>query len=748
MKVACLHFPRSSGSLATAFQLVKYKLFNSNHFFNQLQELAENCSEPFSLEFYADGPAIISTIVAEEQMLNHICAAMYSWYPDLEIREVSDYTRHVTDRTLVAGQDLRLTYSDIIPLQTYRDFGWNSCAPMLTAMSRLPEGDRMLLQLLVRPIKDTPKLHASLAFGRFIERFARLFRSRTWMRRAFANDAQNKIQEKCRTRLFRCNYRISAFRDLPPGFTKHDVRKAKSGLSRSMRTLTNTIQYLNGTDLNIVKFSPLLFGKRMLDKVQRRRFERPFRFSAYEVVTFWHPVNLGVLPNTTQVLSRKGPPPRGLPSTQGDPQISFFGSSNFRDQQTPFGIRRFDRRRHLYVMGKSGYGKSCLLQLLIRADIENGHGCAVLDPHGDLVDDILKFIPQRRHKDVVLFDPSDLRYPPSFNPMIPTRPDLKMRVTLSFLDTFRRVFGSSWSDKMDHLVRYSIIALLNIPGTSIVSLRRLLSDDNFRAQVVSRSTDESVRRFWEVEFPARRGEFEAGPVSQLLNRLDELLATDMMRNILGQPTNSFDFRDFIDNRKIVLFKVSKGLLGAENASLLGSLVIWKLYEAAMSRADVAVESRQDFYFYVDEFQNFATPSFGEILSESRKYRLCMTFANQYLGQFAGDVKASVFGNIANFISFRTGADDAGAIANELKPRFTGDDLLNLPLREFYVKMSVDGEVQEAFSGRTLELEKPANAAQNVQAIVEASRSRYSTPLAHAEELLALSEILSPRAIGV
>jgi hypothetical protein len=322
-----------------------------------------------------------------------------------------------------------------------------------------------------------------------------------------------------------------------------------------------------------------------------------------------------------------------------------------------------------------------------------------------------------------------------------------MRVTLSFIDTFKRVFGAAWSDKMDHLVRYSTIALLNIPGTSIVSLRRLLSDDEFRAQVVSRSTDESVRRFWEVEFPSRRGEFEAGPVSQLLNRLDELLATDMMRNILGQPTNSFDFREFMDNRKIVLFKISKGVLGAENASLLGSLIIWKLYEAAMSRADQSVESRQDFYFYVDEFQNFASSSFGEILSESRKYRLCMTFANQYLGQFPGDVKASVFGNIANLIAFRTGAEDAGAVANELKPRLGADDLLNLPLREFYVKMSVDGEVQEAFSGQTLDLDQPANASQNAQAIVDSSRKRYSTPLAQAEELLALSEIMSPRAIG-
>jgi type IV secretory pathway TraG/TraD family ATPase VirD4 len=384
---------------------------------------------------------------------------------------------------------------------------------------------------------------------------------------------------------------------------------------------------------------------------------------------------------------------------------------------------------------------------LVKADVDNGFGCAVLDPHGDLSDEILKTIPKHRLKDVVIFDPSDLEHPPSFNPMIPIRPDLKVRVMLSFLDTFKRVFGDGWSDKMDHLLRYAINALLNIPGASVVSLRRLLSDEEFRHEVVSRSTDESVRRFWEVEFPSRRQEFEEGPVSQLLNRLDELLATDMIRNILGQPTNTFDFRDFIDSRKIVIFKISKGVLGAENASLLGSLIIWKLYEAAMSRADIPVEARQDFYFYVDEFQNFATPSFGEILSESRKYRLCLTFANQFLGQLPQTVKETIFGNIANLVCFRVGAEDAASVAQEFKPRFGPEDLLNLALREFYVKMSIDGEVAEAFSGYTLNVETAPSSDNSSNACVEHSRSKYALPLSVAQEQLALSEIMSPRTMG-
>ncbi len=748
MRVACLYIPKGSGSLGQTFNVVKYLLFNSTHFNNQLQEMAENTTAPFSLEFYSADGVIYGTIVGEDATLQHICSAMYGWYPDLEIRDIPDYTEQLNGNVLVGSSDMRLEYSDVYPLQTYKNFSWNSMAPILTAMSRIPQDDRMLMQVLVRPIKDTPQLHASLAFSRFISHFTRWKHSRTWMRRSRLPETEKQIQEKCRTRLFRTTVRISSFREMPEKASRVDVRRAKQQLARSIMSVASITQYLSTTDQNRLSFRPVAFGSGVAKKIQQRRFDRPFRLSSHEVTTLWHPLGLGNAPCVPQVFSRKAPPPPTLPAVTGDPQISFFGHTNFRDQQADFGIRRFDRRRHLYIVGKSGYGKSCLLQLLVRADIEHGHGCAVLDPHGDLVDDILKAIPQRRHKDVVLFDPADLQFPPSFNPMIPSRPDQKMRVTLSFLDTFKRVFGAAWSDKMDHLLRYSIIALVNIPGTSIVSLRRMLSDDDFRQEVVKRCPDESVRRFWDVEFPARRGEFEAGPVSQLLNRLDELLATDMMRNILGQPTNSFDFREFMDSRKIVLFKISKGVLGAENASLLGSLITWKLYEAAMSRADTSAESRQDFYFYVDEFQNFATGSFGEILSESRKYRLCMTFANQYLGQFAGDVKASVFGNIANLITFRTGASDAGTVANELKPRFSADDLLNLPLREFYVKMCIDGEVQEAFSAKTMELKNPENASQNVQAIIEASRKKYATPLAQAEELLALSEIMSPRAIGI
>jgi hypothetical protein len=747
MHVAVVYIPRGGGSLAQAIIETSWGTWKSNQFRDQLDEVAQKLTKPFSLEIYSVGATIYMCVAGEEETVRAITSGIYIWLPDAEIIDFEDYTEKMTENTLVAGADMRLEWPDIYPFQSAPAFLWDTMAPIVSALTRIAEGDKILVQVLARAVPDTYGHQAKLAISRNFDRFARLFRTRTWLKRDLNLKSAELVRDKCLKRHFKVNYRISSFTELSDSPSRGELAEAKARLAQNIVHASNALKTFNSTDENKFKLDRIQFGKVPMLKMQERRFDRPFLCMPIELSTLWHPPSSGTLPNTPTVLSRKAPPPRTLPAAQNDPQVSMFGMTNYRDHTVPFGIRRFDRRRHLYALGKSGNGKSCFLQLLIRNDIQNGFGCAVLDPHGDLVDDILKTIPRNRVKDVVIFDPSDINFPPSFNPMIPIKPELKMRVTLSFLETFKRTIGDAWSEKMDHVLRYAMVALLNVPGTSIVSLRRILSDDDFRAQVLTNGQDDSVKRFWEVDFVNRRQEFEEGPVSQLLNHLDELLATDMVRNILGQPTNAFDFRELIDNRKIVLFKVSKGVLGAQNASLIGSLVIWKIYEAAMSRADIPVESRQDFYFYIDEFQNFATDSFGEILSESRKYRLCLTFANQFLGQLPGSVKQTVFGNVSNLLAFRLGSEDAGIVADELKPRFGAGDLLNLPLRQFYIKMSIDGEVQEAFSGRTLDLPAPAKADESVKACLSHSRANYAIPLAQAEEQLALAEIMSLRVVG-
>ncbi len=742
-----LHIPRRPPSVDQAILDIEWGISAPRNFCAKVEDIHCSLVGPFSMELYSKDNCISICIAGDEPVVMNIAGNIYGYSADIEVYQIPDYTESWNSNTLVAGADLYLELPDIYPLQNWKAFSWDPLTPVLTALGRIPETDTALLQILDRPIADGNLLQLERFFSRMIDKVLRVFRPRQWLRTKGNKNTAAALKAKGLGSLHWVNYRISSHTILPNNATSAEIREAKERLRSNIISIANASKTYNTTHENRLRLGPIQYGESIKKKIIERRFHSPFKLTNEEVATIWHPPFLTTLPNTARVLSRKLAPPRTLPTTQGDPQISFFGRTNYRQQIEDFGIRRFDRRRHLYLVGKSGTGKSCLLELLIKSDIDQGYGCAVLDPHGDLIDDILRVIPKHRVNDVVLFDPSDIDHPPSFNPMIPIRPDQKMRVALGFLDTFKRVVGQSWSDKMDYVLRYAMIALLNVPGTSIVSLRRLLSDDDFRNEVVKRSNDDSVRRFWEVEFPANRSEFEAGPISKLLNRLDELLATDMIRNILGQPTNSFDFRDFMDSRKIVLCKVSKGVLGPENSALLGSLIIWKIYEAALSRADTPEPSRQDFYFYIDEFQNFATSSFGEILSESRKYRLCLTFANQFLGQLPPGVSDTVFGNIANLISFRVGAQDAGPVANELKPNITTDDLLNLGLRSFYSKMSVDGEVQEVFSASTLDVHRPPLSQSFAKECIAQSRKKYALPIAQAEEQLALSEIMSPRSLG-
>lgn len=695
---------------------------------HQLDDLVESIWEPFSLELFATNKMVYVCLAASDHMIDHLTTGIYSWMSDCEVRDVEDYTEKVSPQTVVAGTEVKLWRPDIYPLKDFREIVTDSMVPIVTPLSQIPEVDRMLYQVVVKPLRDTPMLHLRMLQKRWSENIVSKLRARSWLKRGLPSKTQGLIQQKCGGNLFSINLRIVALSDIPVNASRNERSATYQRLSGHLNTMANAIKAFNTNDENRLVAGRIESGKSFISRFQQRRFLHPFTVSTIELSTMFHPPLLSALPNTAIVLSRKGPPPRNLPTDPDDPETTIFGSVNYRDSSTRFGMKRFDRRRHLYIVGKSGSGKSCLMQLLVRDDMERGQGCAVIDPHGDLVDDILKLVPRHRVNDVVIFDPSDFNFPASFNPMDPVRPELRVRVALSFLDAFKRVFGSDWSERMDHVLRYAMLGLLTVPGSNILSLRRMLSDEQFRGEVVRQATDESVKRFWLRDFAARRQEFEEGPISRLLNRLDELLATESIRNILGQSSNSFNFRQFMDSGKIVLMKISKGVLGSENATLLGTLLIWKIYEAAMSRADMPAHDRKDFLLYVDEFQNFATDSFTEILSESRKYNLSLTFANQYLGQLPASIRKNVFGNVANILSFRVGSDDAAIVSQEFRPQFGDEDLLNLPLRDFYLKMSINGQVQDSFSGRTLDLKYPGSGANFAEQCLAHSRKTYCRPI--------------------
>jgi hypothetical protein len=308
-----------------------------------------------------------------------------------------------------------------------------------------------------------------------------------------------------------------------------------------------------------------------------------------------------------------------------------------------------------------------------------------------------------------------------------------MQVTIGFLQIFQKLFGTNWSSRLEHVLRYTTLALLDSPNTTVLSILKMLTDKNYRQKIVSRIQDSVVKSFWVSEFAAWSEKFDADAITPLLNKVGQFVATNMIRNIIGQPVTKFKVRDIMDGKKILLMKVSKGLLGEENSALIGSMFITKLYQAAMERADTLEEKRTDFYFYVDEFQNFATNTFTEILSEARKYHLTLTLAHQYMGQLSETVRKTVFGNVGSILSFRVGAEDAVVLEGEYNPVFKERDIINLGVREFYIKMSVNGELREAFSGRTLDAPRPKE--DHTKEIIEASRRKYCTPRKEVEEML-------------
>jgi hypothetical protein len=677
-----------------------------------------------SLEYYGIGQYTYFYVVVPEELLDIIQGLIYSLYPDCEIKEVEDYTRSIHPSTSgIAGATLSLHHSDIYPIQTYDAFEDDSAIRIFSALSKIPTGDSAWVQIIVEPQDDHVFFHFFRRWALRLAHFFHFFSLRDRMRPGGRASIQPKREalshEKSQSKPFTVSIRLAYISADP------------SSAERKLMALASSFSQYKDADINefSVHRSP---SSSFLTQYQSRSHASSFILSAKEIATLYHFPNPDVVPHIVHVLARKAEPPQDLPIAS-DGSISLFGVTNYHNHSLPFGIHRNDRRRHLYAVGKSGSGKSKLLELLIRADLQNGEGVAVLDPHGDLVDAVLRYVPEDRINDVVLLDPSDADFPIAFNPLEKVDEAYKMQVTIGFLQIFKKLFGSNWSDRLEHVLRYTVLALLDSPNTTVLSILKMLTDKNYRQKIVSRIQDSVVKSFWVSEFAAWSEKFDADAITPLLNKVGQFVATNMIRNIIGQPTTKFNIRELMDNKKILLMKVSKGLLGEENSSLIGAMFITKLYQAAMSRADIPENQRQDFYLYVDEFQNFATDTFAEILSEARKYRLNLTIAHQYMGQLSDEVRKTVFGNVGSMVSFRVGAEDAQVLAQEYSPIFKERDIINLGVREFYTKMSVNGELREAFSGRTLDV--PFVTEDYSRSIIDQSRKKYCLPKTSVEEML-------------
>ncbi|MDP3725253.1 MAG: type IV secretion system DNA-binding domain-containing protein [Nanoarchaeota archaeon] len=437
---------------------------------------------------------------------------------------------------------------------------------------------------------------------------------------------------------------------------------------------------------------------------------------------------------------KHAPPPPELPMYgRVDPRdVSFIGRTNYvaalEEKRFVFGIKRADRKRHLYVVGKSGVGKSKLLELLIRQDIAHGHGLCVLDPHGDLVDATLDFIPESRIKDVCVIDPSDMQYPVAFNPLSNISSEFKHQLTQGLIEVLQKQFGANWTPRLEHVFRFTTLALLDYPHATMRGMISMLTDRNYRQKVVEYIEDDMVKRFWAIEFADWSEKFDTDAIIPLVNKLGQFLSDPMLRNIFGQKENKVDIERLMNEKKIVLINLAKGKIGEENSSFFGSMFITKIKQAGMARASIPERERNDFYLYVDEFQNVVTETFENLLSEARKYAICLTVAHQFTQQLLDRVLAAVLGNVGSMIIFRVGGEDAVRLKPEMVPVFDQKDMINLGVREFYIKMTIDGETYDPFSAETLKISAPPHRSFK-EDIIRSSREKYATHLEDAKRLM-------------
>lgn len=701
--------------------------------------------EHISFEMASIGKMIRFYVWAPRHLRNFVEGQIYAQYPSVQIHEApEDYTRRHITHSVVNTAELTLIDNEVLPIKTFTNFEVDPLAGITATLAKLEDDDEELwIQVIARPIADDWHQRASryieqvkkgslvgLDGGGFMGYIGQMLEL-LWKppESTGSSSATREISEREKTRISEVEKK-----SIKLGY-QVKIRVAYLGHSQPIarqriQGLVGTFKQYNSTNLNGFRMSKTSFKREDVAAYAARYFtDSGFILNIEELASVFHLPHTNVeTPNIVWASTKTAEPPAKLPVITGndasDEQISAFGMTNFRGINYQFGLLRSDRGRHAYIIGQTGAGKSGLLELFALSDVYHNQGYAIIDPHGDFAVNNLRFIPAHRMKDVVYFNPADTAFPLGFNPMEVHDPSMKSNTSSEIIGVLKRMFGDSWGPRLEYILRYTILALLDYPNSTMLDITRMLTDKKFRKKVLDKCEDTVVLNFWNVEFASWNDKFASEAVAPVLNKVGAFTANPIIRNIIGQPKSTFDIRTMMDEGKILIVNLSKGLIGEDNAGILGAFLVTKIQLAAMSRSDIPnIEDRRPFYLYVDEFQNFATDSFATILSEARKYGLNLTIANQYVSQMEETVRDAVFGNVGTMISFRVSADDAPVLAKPFEPQFQPEDLLQMANRNFIINMVIRGEKAPAFSAKTLSL--PPVQADNSAQIVALSRQAYS-----------------------
>ena len=704
--------------------------------------------EHLSFEIVSTAGQIRFYVWVPKILQNFVEGQIYSQYPTVQIHKMNeDYVDDRTKYPVCYSSELTLTENEALPIKTFDNFEVDPLAGITGTLAKLSpdKSEELWIQILTRPIADdwhkntTDKWIQGVKSGKrpllgatgidwtwIVEALAALFRPPAG---GTNSETVVELSERDKTRISKAEEKATKLGyevKIRLAYLGQDQVEAKL----NMQALVGTFKQYNSTSLNGFKQSGGSFNPADLDAYKMRRFsDRGFILNISELASVYHLPHTSVeTPNIVWATSKTAEPPAKLPVLTGDDHqdanISAFGLTNFRGINHQFGLYRRDRSRHVYIIGQTGAGKSGLLELLALSDIFHNQGYCIIDPHGDFAIDNLRFIPESRVKDVVYFNPADTAFPVAFNPLEISDPSRKPNICSEVIGVLKRMFGESWGPRLEHILRYTLLALLDRPSTTLLDISRLLTDKDFRKETLDYCKDVTVLQFWKHEFGQWNEKQVNESIAPVLNKVGAFTANPIIRNIIGQPKSSFDIRKIMDEGKILVVNLSKGLIGEDNAGILGAFLVTKVQLAAMSRSDIPlVEDRRPFYLYVDEFQNFATDSFAVILSEARKYGLNLTVANQYVSQMTDSVRDAVFGNVGTTISFRVSADDAPILAKQFEPTFEESDIIQLNNRHFVISMIIEGEKVPAFSATTLSI--PSTPADNFDAIVAHSRENFA-----------------------